>query len=130
MRQLSWAVLLQLRERSLQTLLPTLPVNVQLRRHAGLPVDHAARQGEETTHSSSAAALWEVEDRGFTVPGGVTFATKHTFMESLKMFALYLFCLIFCETWETYCLLCPHIYFLKMRVHAFLGVPVLQKLSQ
>ena len=87
MRQLSWAVQLQLRVLSPQTQLQNrLPVNVQLRGHAGLPVDHVASGGEETTQSSSAVALWEVEDNGFTVPEGVTFATEHTFAESFKMF--------------------------------------------
>ena len=53
-----------------------LLTHVQLRGHAGLPADHAARQGEETTPSFSAANLLEVEDRGSTALGVVDFVTR------------------------------------------------------
>ena len=77
MRQLSWAVQLQLRVLSPQTQLQNrLPVNVQLRGHAGFPVDHDANGGEETTPKFSAAALLEVADRGCTALGVVYFVIR------------------------------------------------------
>ena len=53
-----------------------MPVNVQLRGHAGLPVDHVAGQGEGTTPKFSAANLLEVEGRGSTALEVVDFVTR------------------------------------------------------
>ena len=52
-------------------------------------MDLGASGGEETTHGSSAVALLEVADRGSTVQGGATFATKHAFVEGLTVFVLF-----------------------------------------